>query len=776
MRKMRVVGACLVRGVVAVLGAAGACAQNWSPADVKWPGNSATGADSVPIGNGRVGANVWTDGPTGDLMLLLSSTDAFDENARLLKLGRVRISWGGATPGPGDQERLVVREGRLEFTLGERTLEVFVDPDHDVIHVRGVRGDAADVRVTVECWRNERREIGGSGSNSERNASWTMHDGGSGGSAGDVRIFETPDRFVALDKGDEAVEWFHRNEESCVPFTLKHQSVDGLPGAFDPLVTRTFGGRVEGAGLVRDGERGLRSQAPAKALDLRIATCVAQTPTPEAWSARVRASSKASRDATRAMARTAVWWGAFWDRSHVETAAGDAPDKQTPEKLGTAYTLQRYVTACQARGENPIKFNGGIFTIEPGFQGEPKHNPDWRRWGDCYWWQNTRHMYHPMFATGDAEMTDSLFGLYERSRVLCESRSKAYYDAQGAYFPETMTLFGAYSNGDYGWNREGLAPGVVLCPWWDDAWNQGPELVALMLDRWDYTRDRTFARQRLVPMARSVLTYFDTRFKKDAAGKIVIDPTQVVETYWDGVVNDTPTVAGLIAVTERLTALPSGVVGSSDRAFFERMRRATPSLPTELQPERETGLTRTRIAPAERYNPRQISNVENGELYAVWPFALVRLGREELMPEALSAWRNKRNDLSVGWGYDGNVAAMLGLVEPSSRIIRAKVNNSKRGYRWPGTWGPNFDWLPDQNHGGNLLTMTNLMLVQGDAIELGGKIRVLPAWPKGWDVNFKLWAPGKTVVECSVKDGKVQSLRVTPRERMKDVVMGEGWR
>ena len=80
-----------------------------------------------------------------------------------------------------------------------------------------------------------------------------------------------------------------------------------------------------------------------------------------------------------------------------------------------------------------------------------------------------------------------------------------YHGAQGCYFPETMTVWGTYSNGDYGWNRTGHKPKDVLCPYWQFAWNQGPELVALMLDRWDYTGDKTFLKEEVLPMAESVL-------------------------------------------------------------------------------------------------------------------------------------------------------------------------------------------------------------------------------------------------------------------------------
>ena len=52
-----------------------------------------------------------------------------------------------------------------------------------------------------------------------------------------------------------------------------------------------------------------------------------------------------------------------------------------------------------------------------------------------------------------------------------------------------------------------------------------------------------------------------------------------------------------------------------------------------------------------------------------------------------------------------------------------------------------------------------------------GKIYLLPAWPRDWDVQFKLHAPGNTIVECDYADGKVRSLKVEPPSREKDLVL-----
>ena len=50
-----------------------------------------------------------------------------------------------------------------------------------------------------------------------------------------------------------------------------------------------------------------------------------------------------------------------------------------------------------------------------------------------------------------------------------------------------------------------------------------------------------------------------------------------------------------------------------------------------------------------------------------------------------------------------------------------------------------------------------------------GSAVLFGAWPCAWDVDFKLAAPMATTVEGVFKDGKVQSLVVTPESRAKYV-------
>ena len=427
--------------------------------------------------------------------------------------------------------------------------------------------------------------------------------------------------------------------------------------------------------------------------------------------------------------------------------------------ISQAYATQRAVTLAATNGEFPVKFNGSIFTVSPKHVNGSTFNEDFRNWGGDYWWQNTRLPYHGMLARGDGDRMQSLFRLYFDALRGCTVRAREYHGVEGAYFPETMTTFGTYGNGDYGWNREGLDRNIVQCPYWQWAWNQGLELVAMMLDHYDHTGDVKTLTRKTLPIARAVLAYFDSRFRRDAQGLLVIEPTQSIETYWSGVVNDLPTVVGLREICARLALLPVEHSSTELRALCERVAAAVPPVP-----HTEDG---ARFAVAEKFDNAR-SNCENPELYAVWPFRL----QEKDLAVGRASFASRVERMTHGWTQDGMQAARLGLANEAAANVRAKVGNTHVAFRYPTFWGPNFDWLPDQCHGGNLLTTLQEMLLQSD----GARLRVLPAWPREWDVRFRLHAAGSTTVTGEVRGGRLVFLEVDPPARANDVVLGEGWR
>ncbi|KPK50631.1 MAG: hypothetical protein AMK72_01730 [Planctomycetes bacterium SM23_25] len=423
--------------------------------------------------------------------------------------------------------------------------------------------------------------------------------------------------------------------------------------------------------------------------------------------------------------------------------------------VSRAYALQRFITACAGRGAYPIKFNGTIFTVpHPGAPGDA----DYRRWGPGYWWQNTRLPYISLCASGDFDLMQPLFAMYARDLMpLLKFRTHLYLGHAGAYIPECIYFWGDMFSETYGWTpyheRKDRLQASGYHKW---EWVSGPELVSMMLDYYDHTLDEAFLAETLLPAAHEILTFFDQHYGVDERGKLVMHPSQACETWWD-CTNPMPELAGLHAATDRLLALPARLTTEAQRAFWTALRKKLPDLPT-----REVDGKRM-LAPAERFASKR--NSENPELYAVFPFRRIAIGRPgvELGIEALRHRWDKGNS---GWRQDDIFMAYLGLADEARKNLVGRARKKHAGSRFPAFWGPNYDWIPDQDHGGVLMKALQAMLLQTD----GRKVFLLPAWPKDWDVHFRLHAPYRTTVECKYGGGKVRLLTVTPPERKADLV------
>jgi hypothetical protein len=105
----------------------------------------------------------------------------------------------------------------------------------------------------------------------------------------------------------------------------------------------------------------------------------------------------------------------------------------------------------------------------------------------------------------------------------------------------------------------------------------------------------------------------------------------------------------------------------------------------------------------------------------------------------------------------------MGMTKEAADYNTKKLRDSER--RFPTFWGPGHDWVPDHNWGGSGMIGLQEMLMQ----TIGDQIVLFPAWPKEWDVSFKLHAPKNTTVEVVYFGGKLVKLEVTPESRRKDV-------
>ena len=211
-------------------------------------------------------------------------------------------------------------------------------------------------------------------------------------------------------------------------------------------------------------------------------------------------------------------------------------------------------------------------------------------------------------------------------------------------------------------------------------------------------------------------------------------------------------------VLPKILDLPADAISDTQRADWKRLLSELPPIPAG-----KTDDGRTYLRPAREYS--RCANSENPELYAVFPYRRYGLGKPELEVGRLT-FERRRIKRTGGWTQDPIQAAYLGLTDVARAYTQTNFSTWHGGSRFPAFWGPNFDWIPDQDHGSVALIALQTMLLQSE----DRRILLLPAWPKNWSVDFKLHAPLQTTVEGSYEDGKLTRLVVTPASRTEDVV------
>lgn len=278
----------------------------------------------------------------------------------------------------------------------------------------------------------------------------------------------------------------------------------------------------------------------------------------------------------------------------------------------------------------------------------------------------------------------------------------------------------------------------------------------MMLERYHVAPDHAFMAATLLPLAEALLDLYDLHYPRDPDGRIRFTPAQALETYWEGTENPTPELAGLRRVLAELLALPASLIPPARRDQWTRLLGELPPLPQRLMNGQPA------LSPAEILGPKH--NSESPELYPVFPYGLYHVGKP-CLPLADWTYQTRVHRSPNGWGQDVIFAAMLGRTAEAQSEVTRRFRTKHAGSRFPAMWGPNFDWIPDQDHGGvNMIALQKMLL-----LEDGRRILLFPAWPADWDVEFRVRARGNTIIEGRLKNGAIQRFKITPPERCHDV-------
>ena len=95
---------------------------------------------------------------------------------------------------------------------------------------------------------------------------------------------------------------------------------------------------------------------------------------------------------------------------------------------------------CNASGEWPTKFNGGMFTFDPAFvESMEPFTPDYRKWaGGIFTAQNQRLLYWPLLRSGDIETMKQQFDFYKRTTKAALLRGQLYFGINATIFTEQI--------------------------------------------------------------------------------------------------------------------------------------------------------------------------------------------------------------------------------------------------------------------------------------------------------------------------------------------------
>ncbi|HEX6429224.1 MAG TPA: DUF5703 domain-containing protein, partial [Niastella sp.] len=594
--------------------------------NITWNSQSQNAAGSMPCGGGDIGLNVWVE--KGELLLYMAKSGSFDENNALLKPGRIRVK---CTPNAFDGEyikqELKLEEGyiQIEGRNGrlQTTIKVWVDVFRPVIHIDVSANTAVKTDVAYESWRYTNRTNTGKANNAN-SYKW----------APPAPVITNKDN---IDFTGSKVLFYHRNRadvQNIFDVTVKQQGLDAVKDKlYNPIADLTFGGMLQGNNLQPAGTYTgtymdtdftgwkLQSKKATREHHITVLLHTAQTPSTETWLAGLQqVATDAGKQAKTAWQETRNWWKQYWQRSFIYLQPNKPDTGSAIWQTGRNYQLFRYMLGCNAFGNYPTKFNGGLFTYDPSSTDSTlRFTPDFRNWGGgIHTAQNQRLVYFPMLKSGDYDLMKPQFDFYLRILRNAELRSETYWNHKGACFAEQLENFGLPNCTEYGWKRPTDADkGLEYNAWLEYEWDTVLEFCLMMLETERYAGNNI---QEYIPFIESCLRFFHEHYQYlagkrgrktlDGNGQLVIYPGSAAETY-KMAYNPTSTIAALRTILTRLLELPSQYLADSSRANWQLMLSRIPPMNY-----RQFG-NYTTIAPAKVWE--RVNNTEVPQLYPVFP-------------------------------------------------------------------------------------------------------------------------------------------------------------
>ena len=449
----------------------------------------------------------------------------------------------------------------------------------------------------------------------------------------------------------------------------------------------------------------------------------------------------------------ADWWHDFWSRGFVHLHSDDGQ----ADFLERQYTYFLYLMGASSRGDYPPRFGGMIWYT----------NGDMRAWGSQHWWANTNAYYGNLMPSGRLELMDPMFEMYSGMAESCARAARQQWGSQGIWIPETVWFdgmddlpddiaaemrelylvrkpwneasprflefartkqphnsrwnfkdHGRWENGRYVYRNKGTGAfghtSHIL--------GAGGRIAALYWQRYQYTQDEAWLRERAYPMIRGAAEFYRhfPNFRKGDDGRYHIFHVNNSESDWNTA--DTPYEVQVMNTIFPLAIRASEIldVDAEDRAVWQEIA-------DNLVPVRDRQGSR-----GGRRSRRGFGAFVYGGPGAIEPFG----DEKELKSRFLDFTR-------------------LGSFIDERGIGGAKIfRNRLRLREGPGAI--------DAEHIGGLSGGIHSSLCDSTPPTPAGEpvIRLFSTWPKDWNADFRLLARGAFWVSSSQRDGRVRFVQI----------------
>ena len=123
-------------------------------------------------------------------------------------------------------------------------------------------------------------------------------------------------------------------------------------------------------------------------------------------------------------------------------------------------------------------------------------------------------------------------------------------------------------------------------------------------------------------------------------------------------------------------------------------------------------------------------------------------------PISTSGWPHFNNrtvqNYKYDWSQDVIEEPLVGLTSAAQTDVINNFNDTDPASGFRRSGASRNDYLPCEDTGGAAMSGLQYMLMQC----VGSQIQLLPSWPSGWNVDFKLNAPSNTTVRLVITQMK----------------------